>query len=327
MPRPFAVHLLLGPEEGEKTRHIQRIAGTIEKETGEAPQTTRYYPFEGDLGKALDGLRTVDLFASHQMALINDAHDLKKPDVDALRGYLDTPAPDTTIILSSPRTRLRDISARIVKKIPTNCRQTFWELFDNQKTGWLMKFFASHKIRISPEAADLILDMVENNTRDLRAECEKIALYIGPDTDLAVEAIEEYLYHSKQENVFTLFDRVATRDLEACLEVVQKIELSGGTEATSILGGLLWQFRRLLSLHLLVADRRSVPEAFSELNIRGKRIQRTYGAAMQSFTTDDVRDVISLIAEYDGMLRSHRTDLHDLLLSLFLYHGVARGRQ
>lgn len=325
MPLPPAVHLLLGPEEGEKARHIGNITAAVEKETGSPPKLLRYYPFEADLSRVLDELRTGDLFASHQIALIKDAHELRKPDADALVAFLEESSPQATVILDSARTRPTDLNKRIVAKIPEKDRKVFWELYDSQKAGWLQNFFASRNTRVTPEASDLMLDMVDNNTRDLRIECEKIALYLGPDTEVGVETIEEYLFHSKQENVFTLFDRLAERDLDACLDVLRKIELEGSTDATALLSGLLWQLRRVLSLHLLYEDRHTPNEAYSRLKIRGKRIQRSYDRAVKSYRIDEVRAIILLISGCDERLRSCRAEMHDLLLTLLLYCSVARG--
>ena len=88
-------------------------------------------------------------------------------------------------------------------------------MFDNQKQGWVTNFFRQRKITIAADAVEYILDMVENNTRDMRAECERLALFFGPDATIGLESVEQYIYHSKEENVFTLFDRICERELAA----------------------------------------------------------------------------------------------------------------
>ena len=100
-------------------------------------------------------------------------------------------------------------------------------------------FFRQKKITIAPEAVEYILDMVENNTRDMRVECDRLAQFFGPDTVIGLESVEQYIYHSKEENVFTLFDKICERSLAGAAEVLDKILLSREAEAVQITSGLL----------------------------------------------------------------------------------------
>ena len=157
--------------------------------------------------------------------------------------------------------------------MPAANRKVFWELFENQKTGWVQQFFRRQQITIEPEAVALLLELVENNTRQLEIVCSQLALYYGEGARIGALDIEQTLSHSKEENVFTLFDRLVLRDLEAGLEVLQKILLSRSDDSdpVQLLGGLLFQFRRLMALHRLLAERYSAEEAFAKLSLRSKR--------------------------------------------------------
>ena len=64
--------------------------------------------------------------------------------------------------------------------------------------------------------------MIENNTKDLKSECSKLALFFGPGASIKTEELEKYLYHSKEENVFTLFESIAQRNFDLSLEILSK---------------------------------------------------------------------------------------------------------
>ena len=137
--------------------------------------------------------------------------------------------------------------------------------------------------------------------------------------------MEQFVFHSKEENAFTLFDRIAERAFEPSLEVLHRLLLTPGFEGIAILGGLLAQFRRLLELKLSVREGLGVDGAIERAAIRGKRNQQSFKAAHRSYTLEEVRSIIALTADCDASLRSFRSELQGLLLTLYLYGVVVRG--
>jgi len=349
MSKPGALHLLLGPEEGEKEAFVERLLERLSRETGGSPEVHRFYAFENVLPEVLSVLRTGTLFSSHRVVLLRGVEEIRrKADIDMLAAYCDRPAPDSTLILVSQE--VGRIDDRLKKVVPKEGQQIFWELFENQKMGWIVSFFRQRGLEIDPEAAGFLLEMVENNTRELRDTCDKLALYLGaaagkdalpgaagaaaaaergavPRRGRRIELadVEGLLYHSKEENVFTLFERMSLRDFAASLEVLDKILLSRETDAVQLLGGLLSQYRKLLSLKLLTGQGYSAAEACGRLGIRGKRIQKLYGEALRHHRVEELEGIIRLVAVFDRRARELKSGLHACLLGLFVYHAVLNG--
>jgi DNA polymerase III subunit delta len=320
------VRLLLGSEEGEKAAFIEQVRASLAS-VGEAPEVTRFYAGDAGIAEVVRCLRNQTLFARHRLVILASTENVRKADdVALLVDYINAPAPDATLLLVSSGFA-SEIDRRVVAAVPKDAQKVFWEMFDNQKPGWIVTFFRQRKIAIAPEAADHILDMVENNTRDLRAECERLALFFGPDTTLGLEDVEQYIYHSKEENVFTLFDRLCERDLAAALGALDAILLSREAEAAQLAAGLLAQFRKLASLKRMLADNYAAEEAFPKLRIMSKRNQKTYRAGAGAFSLADVRSIQQLLTAFDERFRSVRTEMHELLLHLLVYYIVRRAGQ
>ena len=322
-----AVHLLLGPEEGEKASFLESIIADVASSSGSRPEILRFYASQGGLPAFLDSLRTGDLFASSRVAVFLDIEELAKNDIDELARYLASPAPEVTAILCSSASSLgtREAARRLESLIPGSNRKVFWELFEGQKMAWLMRFFGSRKIGIDPAAAEYLIDVVQGNTRDLRAECEKLALYHGPGASIALETVEQFIFHSKEENAFTLFDRLAERTFEGSLEVLERLELSPGFEGVALFAALLSQFRRLLGLKLSIEEGLGLEAAFTRAGIYGKRNQQSFKAAHRCYSLEEVRSIIALTVDTDRELRSYRSELQGQLLRLYLYRVTVRG--
>jgi DNA polymerase III subunit delta len=332
---PAPVQLLLGPEEGEKSAYIEKIRQAIAAGQGGEPEVTRFYAGETPVADVVRCLRNQTLFAAHRLVILANAEEVKRAEeVTQLVEYCASPASDATLLLVSSSFS-GDIDRKIAgdprKKgggaVPAESQKVFWEMFDNQKQSWVTSFFRQRKIAIETAAVDYILEMVENNTRDMRVECERLAQFFGPDASIGLENVEQYIYHSKEENVFTLFDRVCERELPAAEETLDKILLSREAEATQIASGLLSQFRKLAAYKRMLAENYESAEAFPKLRIFSKKSQKTYAEGARRYGAPDIEAVIQLLVCFDERFRSVKTDLHELLLRLMVYYIVARAGQ
>jgi DNA polymerase-3 subunit delta len=324
MSKSDALYLLLGPEEGEKDSFLNRLIRRITKTIGQAPEVHRFYAFDSDIGEIVATLRNGTLFSPYRVVLFRNVELLsKKKDLDQLAQYCDRPAHQTSLILLSEE--IGRIDKRLEKMVPKENKVIFWELFENQKKGWILNFFKRSNIQIDPQAASFLLEMVENNTKELKDICEKMRAYFGEGSRIEYADVEKILYHSKDENVFSLFEKVSSRDLDASLEVLTKLLLSREADPVGLLAGLLAQVRKLKSLKELIEQRYSYEEAFSRVKMSSKRMQRIYVEGCRRYSLDELKAIILLIARFDYRVRSFKSNLHATLLQLFLYYLVVRG--
>jgi DNA polymerase-3 subunit delta len=334
---PAPVHLLMGPEEGEKAAFVDKIRQSLVARAGgeEQLEVFRFYGGEAQMAEVVRCLRNLSLFARHRLVIVGDVDGVKRAeDVAALAEYCGAPAPDATLLLLSSglsgdvdRKLVGDQKKKSPGAVPFDCQKIFWEMFENQKQGWVTSFFRQKGITISSDAVEYILDMVENNTRDMRVECERLSQFFGSPADIGLENVEQYIYHSKEENVFTLFDRLCLRELSASEEILDKILLSREAEATQLAGGLLQQFRKLRSYKRMLVENYESGEAFTKLRIWSKKGQKTYGEGARRFSAEELEGIMQLLVCFDERFRSVKTDLHELLLRLMIYYIVQRAGQ
>jgi DNA polymerase III subunit delta len=315
------VWLLLGPERGEKDAFLENALSSLRKSAGADVEVQRVYPFDTRMVDLVALLRNGSLFAPHRAVILGSVEAVKGQTEAAILGdYCAAPAPDVTLFLLSDE--VSDISSRVLKAVPKDRQKIFWEMFEGRKVDWVRNFFRKRRVDIDQETIDFVLETVENNTHDLEIECGRLADYFGSSGKLTLEQAQTYLYHGRQENAFTLFDRLAARDFEGCQEVLDKILLSRDAEPFAILGGLLWQVRKLHALHVLVADNYPPEEAIARLGVRSKKSQRTYLEARRLYTREQVEALILLIADTARRIRMGRAETHRLVMEMFLYSAV-----
>ena len=322
------VFALLGPESGQKEEFLTQLRKRIKEKAGEPPEEHRFYPFKSEYKDLVAILRNTALFAKHRLVILNQAHEIKKKaDVEILRDYCLSPVKDATLVLISDDYQ---INRRLADAIPKDNKKIFWELFENQKRAWIGGFFRKAGMSIEPDAVELILELVENDTQDLQRECQRLADFLsgtgsdGPGGAVTVSRVEELIYHSKSESVFTLFDRIARGNFSGSLEILQSIQLSGEGDPAKILGGLTWQIRRLLAMRRLLDRRYSREDACKKLNIRGKKNQATYAEGCVTYNARQLAAMLAAIATYEADLRSGGGPLQDTYLQKFIFDAVVK---
>jgi len=318
------IYLLLGPEEGEKKTYIKNYVAKISKEFGEKPEILRFYSFESKMINIVATLQNKSLFSHHTIILLYETEIIKSGDeLKILLDYLEKPSEEATLFLLSDTIQM--ISKKIVSKVPAANKKIFWELSETKKRSWIHDFFRQRDMSIEQPALEFLLEMVENNTHDLKTSCNKLALFFGPQGIIKEEDLEKYIYHSREENVFTLFERIAIRDFSSSIEILHKILVSGESDAIHLISGLRWQMRKLLSLKRFINQNYHINEVYQKLKIWGKKNQHIFSQAHNEYTQEEVVFILVLLSDFNVEFRSSKADIHTVLLQLLVYCIVKKG--
>ncbi|MDE0026566.1 MAG: DNA polymerase III subunit delta [Spirochaetaceae bacterium] len=327
-PRGLAggVHLLLGPELGQKNDFVAQIVAAAEAAHGDT-EVLRTFPYDTDMIDLVAALRTPGLFTSHRVVVLQEVQDLRVGNqLDALLGYGAEPSAASTLVLTSAG-MARDLPAALPRMVPRARTRIFWEMFENRRESAVQRAFRTRGVRIDAEACALILELAPTDSAALEALCGSLAGFFPSGAFVAVEDIEQYLYHSREETVFSLFDRVVARDLQGCLETLTTLLLARRGDAVQIVAMLHSQFQRLIRFKELLAARTAPAAALAELRITGKRMQRTFQEAHRRYADAEMEPIQRLLVEFDTRARLFSQELTEPLLQLLLYHIVARGGQ
>lgn len=316
MPPP-SVEILAGPETGRRNERISQIRKDCAEAWGSPPEEHRLYAFETGVQDLLGLLRNGSLFSDGKLVLLFGAESVKgKADLAALAQYMRSPAERTTLVLVTEgygiEKYLEDAAGKDGKKI-------FWELGADEKDRWVRDYFRREGLEIEPEAVDAILELVENNTEALKTECSRLALFFPRGQTVTAEAVETYIAHNREEDAFSLFDRLASGDLERSLETLHAILVSREGSGIGLLGGLLWSFRRLRALEEVLADGAPWEQAVRVQRITSRKLQSVYDAARRLWPRSACESLIAFGVETDAQLRALGSGCERLLLELFVY--------
>ncbi len=327
MPKSAPLYLYTGPEVAEKQVAIEKLIADITKTHG-APDLIKLYPQDSNIDDWYGELQNGSLFSTYRVFHFQRIDEFPAGDIKTIVQGIENLPEDTTLLFTTLHTQA---PAGIDKKVPASQKKVFWELFENQKHRWIDQYVSKQGKVIGQDGIDAILSLVENNTRDLRETCDRLLAFTQEESEITEAHVDTFIYHSKEENVFTLFAAIARRDLEGSLRILQTLALSGDATPSALLPGLLWQLRRLLSLATLYKNGLSLNDAFIKASvlgkgspIRGKRNQEIYRKAVENYSVRELEAIIARVADSEELARSLKSDQSELIMELFLYIMIAK---
>lgn len=316
MAKTQPIYLYTGPEFGEREEAINTIKNTQKKQFGTIDEHL-FYLLETPFTEVMTILQSGTLFSDGVCIVCKNAELIKtKDDIQMISDWLENAEESSILILVSDEVTA---DAKLEKLIPPSNRKKFWEMFDDKKLPWVMSFFSKNGYRIESDAAQLILDMVENNTQALKNECSRFFVCFPKDHEITEDDVESILTHNREENAFTLFNEIADSSenanvrFEKGLFILQKIRLSKDSSSVMIIAGLTSCFRKLILWHKQ-----------GESAINGKLMQKQYRSAAKVWTIGQATAILADLASTDMEIRSGGTQMEDVLLQKLLYEIVIK---
>lgn len=322
------VYLYTGPEFGLRTEVVDTIKKNLKKQYGEVDEHL-YYLLETPFSEVMTILSSGTLFSSATCIVCKNAELLKKKeDIALLEDWIKDAEETSVLILISDEI---SVDSKVEKLIPQSNRKKFWEMFDNEKLPWVQNFFKKNGYTIEEDAAQLILDMVENNTEALQNECSRFFVCFPKDHVINANDVDSLLIYNREEDAFTLFNQISdTSDspqkrLESGITVLQKIRLSKENSSVTIIAGLASCFRKLVLWHKINSNGFAA-DSFTLKNngFSSTIMQKQYKNAAKIWTTGQATAILAVLSSTDMQIRSGGTMMEDVLLQKMIYEIVIK---
>lgn len=326
----MGVYLFCGTELGEKQTAMDNLKKNAEKKFGKVNVSTMY-AFEDTVISAIQELSAPSLFGGISFVIMKCAEKIReKSDVDALLRWIKSDE-DGILVLTSEFNSFGEINKRLETAVPATNKKIFWEMFENQKPRWVHNFFGKHSRKIENDAVDLILKMVENNTLDLTDKCSRFLTAFPQDHVITSEDVENILFHSKEETVFSLFDAMGdsskepSQRISLAFSILQSLQLSSDSAGFQIVLTLASCFRRLKQWHFLNKNGLMNDTELRKNGFSSKKAQTQMAKASKIWNLSETNTALAQLSSFDKMLRSFPGSMDKILVQLCVY-GIMTKR-
>lgn len=323
------IYLYTGPEFGKRNEAVDAVKTALHKKYASVDEYL-FYLIETPFAQAMTTLQDGSLFSDATCVVIRGAEAIKnKSDIQMIDEWIKSnPADSSTLILVSDEI---SVDAKLKKLVPAANQKQFWEMFENEKLPWIMNFFKQNGYSIEQDAAELILEMVENNTEAMKNECSRFFIVFPQGTAIYSDHVEQILEHNREETVFSLFNKMTdvskqpAERLETSLTVLQKLRLSKENNSVMLLAGLASCFRKLQVWHRIMAENPYADDFTLKTSGFGSKImQKQYRNAAKLWTAGQTAAVLALISSTDMNIRNGNALLEDVILQKALYEIILK---
>jgi len=246
---------------GEEQFLVERaVHALLEKAIDPSLKDFNFNVFYGNESKGvdiIDAAQTLPMFAERRAVLVKRADQLKAEALEVMLPYIKNPAPGTCLLLSGIKIDQRKKFFLEFKKHGELVE--YKRFYDNKLTGFIQSEAVAHGKPIDNAAAELLASLIGNNLQELSSQIEKLAVYAGTKTRIAVDDVRTMASSSKAFTAFELAKFLGLKDLSNSIRSLDALFLNG-EEAPMMIGALtrhfrqLWRVRELLDKKMPQAD-------------------------------------------------------------------------
>ncbi|HZA41564.1 MAG TPA: DNA polymerase III subunit delta [Actinomycetota bacterium] len=269
------------------------VAEALEKvraDTGSDPLSELSFEARTPGHELITALSTPSLLGGLRVVIVNDAQDMLKEQVEALNTYLDSPSPNSVLVLvATGRTKLDAKVKKVGSVVAVDAPK------GRRLVSWVRQRARAHSLKFDERAAWALIDSVGSELRELDGALRQLATGIGENKAATAADIKKAFPRAADQRLYTFTDAVGDRRLPLAMTNLRRL-LDQGEEPLVIVGSLAAQLRRMLRARPH-ADRgsRAVEEALGVPRWRAERI----GKQARTYKERELIDAMSTLAATD----------------------------
>jgi DNA polymerase-3 subunit delta len=240
-----SIYLIIGEEAFMVDDAIDRIRGRVLSKELEDFNLDIFYGQAADLSQVRDTIETLPLMAEKRLVLIKEAQDIKDKDLESLFPIIDNPVSSTVLVLS---TKKIDQRKKIYKKCEQNgCVVKLQRPYENQIPSWIQYLAKRNRTAMTPDAIQLLQQLVGTHLIDLDNEIKKLSQYVGDERTINIDDVLHVVSKVRIDSVFDFTNAIGNNDkIRALLSLSNLIE--NGQNAVGILTLVARHLRVLMAV-------------------------------------------------------------------------------
>jgi DNA polymerase III delta subunit len=229
---------------------------------------------------------------------------LSEGDKKILKSYFSSPAARTVMVFVFQVPAKRGQSTvRIFSSLPGVVAREVKPLRERELLAWIDAKARSLGKALAPEAGRRLLEIVGSDLRLMDNEIEKLAVYVGDERVIDLEAVNGASAWVKEFDAFELDEGLETGDLRKCLVVLDNL-FKASEKPEQILYRFVKYFRDVLSVRVRLEDKPADRKAI---------FKTVYPYIQESFGDLYRRKFTALFAAAEGISRAEFARLMESL--------------
>lgn len=295
------VYLLMGDEPYYPDLVCSAIIDNCVEESFKDFNEYVFYGADTDADTVVSAARQYPMMSDRILVVVKEAQLMK--DIEPLQYYCQQPLDSTVLVVLMHKSRAD--SRKAFYKSVQKCGGAIVDspsLKDYAIADWIVKYFRSRGLTISPDAAALMGESTGTELGTIVVETDKLVKNLpeGVDT-VTVQDIEKNVGISKQFSVFELNRELAARNAAKAVRIATYVGSAARFAMPMAVSVIFSQFYKVLRYGALLQrnPRPSAEEKAQALSGVNPYFYRDYDVAVRNYPLPRCMKVISILSEYD----------------------------
>lgn len=179
---------------------------------------------------------------------------------------------------------------------------------------WIVQEFAKNKIKINPDAVDLLANFVKDDLWKMANEINKLSNY-KKDSVIKKEDVELLVKPNIENDIFKTIEALASKDKKQALSLLHK-HFDDGEAPLKLLAMIIYQFRTLLIIKELQDKNEPYGAIAKKSGLHPFVVQKNYYLC-QHFSTEKLKKIYQKIFQVDSDIKTGKIE-PELALDLLL---------
>lgn len=273
------VYCIYGEESYLIEETIKRLKQALNQH--EETEMTIFDLEESPVDYVLDEADTFPFLSEKKLIIAKNASFLKAADRDKekidhdlkrLEHWLSNPPDFSITVFVAPYEKL-DERKKITKKMKEQSVMLHAESLSVNDLGvWIRTEFESYGKSIGDEAVDKLVEMVGPNMMQLQSEIEKISLYLGDESTVHVQLVEDLVAKTLEHDAFKMLNAYLARNHKEAIEIYHDL-LRQKEEPIMLVGLLASNIRTMNNVFYLQKKGYGGPQIAKILKIHPYRVK------------------------------------------------------
>jgi DNA polymerase-3 subunit delta len=302
------IYVVCGAEEFLKRDALAAIRRAVLGDADPALNQVRLMWRETSANAIVNECQTLPMFAERRLIIVHDIDAIKADDSAVLAAYLADPSDHSTLVLvgTKPNQRLKVFST--AKKIGRV--DIFKGIYANRVPAWIQSRARAEGVRIDPDAARLLGDVVGTDLAALSEAIERLILFVSKsgadkiDSHIKLPDVETCIARTRMHTVFELTDALGRRRSDDALRILTAM-LDAREPPLRILTMIVRHFRRLWDARRVLDRGGAEEEVGRSLNIHSFFLTDFVRQA-NLFNEDTYQNLFHQFYETDRSLKTSR---------------------
>ena len=285
---------------GEEPYYIDKISDYIEKnvlaEEEKGFNQMVLYGRDITIDDIISNAKRFPMMAERQVVIVKEAQDLSRT-IEKLVKYAENPQPSTVLVLNYKYKKLDKRKALYKALNKTGVVFESKKLYENQVADWIRRVLAPRGYKITPKAAQMLVEFLGTDLSKIDKELEKLQIVLPKESQITPEHIEENIGISKDFNNFELRKAVGFKNIVKAHQIINYFADNPKDNPIIVTVALLFNFFTQL-LHLHGLQDKSPRNVASALRINPYFVDE-YVKASKNYPMKKASSAVAILREFD----------------------------